>query len=174
MQWRFLTDKMSRTDSPSVPIALKLVSRFGGDDEVGFRASVRFTSRMRHRTNGFAMSPVVASWGHFVFGEIDRRVNESNELNDEFWNGLWLGVDLVEGDPRLLLRNRVLQHQNSVKQTGKLSPIDLRAITIKAWNSFIEGRTLKFLRWTQVGSAREGFPAITNQEILEDWFRIRL
>ena len=175
MQWRFLEGKMALTFAPSVPVALKLVGRFGGEEDgPGFRHSIREISHLRHSSRGYAMSPVLSAWGHFVFGEVDRRTNGNDGLNNQFWDGLWRGVELIDGDPRLLLRNRLLEHYQSVKQSNKLGISEMRALVIKAWNAFSNGQTVRNLRWRQVGSGREAFPLINGQDKLEDWFRVRL
>lgn len=176
--WRFLTERLSYNRGPSVPVALKLFNRFAGDEDgPGLRYSAGQISRLRHRGH-VPISGSLGTWGYLVFGEIARRDDELEfDAAEEFWNGLYLGTDLVEDDPRLHLRNRFIEHGKKTKNSFTFSgPGEMAALTIKAWNRFAEGRpmTPSALRWRSVGPMREPFPILNGQELLEDWFRIRL
>lgn len=175
-QYRFLTRSLHRLDAPSVPVALKLMDRFGGDpDGPGFRHSAARVSKLRHQGR-VSVSGSLATWGHFVFGELERRNGVAKGTNEAFWEGLYLGVELIEDDPRLHLRNRFIDHSSPLKTARTMSRSEMIALTIKAWNRFADGQTMSTnaLRWVQVGPTKEPFPQLDQRELLEDWFRIRL
>jgi hypothetical protein len=73
-------------------------------------------------------------------------LNHSENADD--WDGFWgpvaTGVGLVEGDPRLALRNRGI---NGPVQKFGSGQSDLWAM-LKAWNAWVEGTSLKLIRVT--------------------------
>jgi hypothetical protein len=75
---------------------------------------------------------------------------------EEFFEALKTGANLLAGDPRLLLRERLLKNRATKK--SKLHRNEEDALIIKAWNHFLAGETPKFLRWHS--ATNEAFPVI--------------
>jgi hypothetical protein len=76
---------------------------------------------------------------------------------ERFLIALSTDTDKTEGDPVLLLRRRLLDQQ---KDKAKLQPHEQLALIIKAWNHWLNGDSIKFLRWRGVGPTPEPFPVI--------------
>lgn len=87
---------------------------------------------------------------HFIFTSRSNR-----ETADLFFEKLTKGVDLAEHDPVYLLRQRLLRN---VGAKAKLPRTELAALFIKAWNAWVNGRSLGILRWRGVGPTAEEFP----------------
>ena len=175
--WRFLVHKMDRSGGPTVSVALKLVDRFGDTGPYqGLKQSVMVAKAYRSaaRKGGLKLPVSLVAWGHYTFGEIDRRKNGNDDVNTEFWNGVILGMNLSDGDPRLTLRNRLLKHSVATTPRDRLGSFEVRAFFVKAWNAYSDGRALTKLAWIQVGPYRQQFPTVNDVELLADWFRIRL
>lgn len=71
---------------------------------------------------------------------------------DKFFDQLATGVNLSEGSPALVLRDRLV----SQTKTNKLDKTVISAFIIKAINAFILGKKLTFLRYTN----QEDFPVL--------------
>jgi hypothetical protein len=61
----------------------------------------------------------------------------------EFFDGIATGENLKMGDPRLAVRSFFLTRKHSVKPTAKIQ----LAILIKAWNAFVQGRTIQYFKY---------------------------
>jgi len=70
-----------------------------------------------------------------------------------FFDQFETGVGLSERSPVKVLRDKLTVQQGKV---AKLRPLDVLALTIKAWNLFITGRSITKLTW----SKGEDFPKI--------------
>lgn len=77
-----------------------------------------------------------------------------NDLADRFLDRLRTGINLTEGDPVLALRRYLEQHRD----TGGVDPVNLHALTIKAWNACRSGVKVERLSWKATGMKAEGFP----------------
>ncbi len=88
---------------------------------------------------------------HYLFSKKD--ASAANKFVDK----LLTGVGLNEGDPIYLLRERLLT--NSLAK-AKVTDDYLAAILIKAWNFSRAGKTIKSLRFREVGENPEAFPVI--------------
>lgn len=77
---------------------------------------------------------------------------------DEFFSLLQSGEGLSAKDPILLLRQYLLQ--SAVKTNVNPSPVWVAAVTIKAWNAWVEGREIGLLRFKSHGNTAEKFPTI--------------
>jgi hypothetical protein len=88
---------------------------------------------------------------HFLFSTID------GDDADAFFDRLATGTGLTDGDPILLLRERMFA--NAASKT-KMQTNDTAALTIKAWNAFREGKRIRQLRYTTGGASPEQFPTI--------------
>lgn len=65
------------------------------------------------------------------------------------------GEGLSKGHPALLLRDRFIQDKIA---KGKLPNPEKMALTIKAWNAYVESRPIANLRWRRLGDQPEEFP----------------
>lgn len=69
------------------------------------------------------------------------------------------GVGLVEGDPILVLRNTLMAEKAKAVRSDTRPYWYYAAITIKAWNAFRRGKSVKQLRFSSSGgSNREAWP----------------
>lgn len=98
------------------------------------------------------LTPSLAAYLFYRFGQVDAG------WRDLFFGGLYRGVGLVEKSPILVLRNRLIDDLTSVKKTTL--PVKA-ALTIKAWNAFVEGREISLLRWFNAGPSQEKFPTVS-------------
>jgi len=94
-------------------------------------------------------SPALLAALHYLFSQRDPAAA------DTFLAALRTGEGLVEGDPRLLLRDRFLTYDLPPRRTRTF----VAAITIKAWNAWRQGGSLQVLRWGGERQ-RERFPPI--------------
>ncbi len=83
---------------------------------------------------------------HYECSSIDE------EAADEFFDRLADGVGLAKDSPILHLRERLI--------VSRLSAVMQAALTIKAWNAYVEGRKVEKLLWRAVGSQAEAFPEL--------------
>lgn len=79
------------------------------------------------------------------------------EANLKFWNDLWTGAGLSEGDPVLTLRNAFIREE---KKTRGFRMVVRAAMLVKAWNARREGRRMLLIKWASGGEVSEKFPAI--------------
>lgn len=96
------------------------------------------------------MSRSLAGGLHFAFAQADA------EKAGEFFDRLADGVGLYTGNPIHSLRNRLMR----VAPHGRPDPVYLSAIMIKAWNAWVNRRTLAVLKWRGQQSPDEDFPKI--------------
>lgn len=87
------------------------------------------------------------------FGYLFSRKSEKEAI--EFFEQLQTGIELKQGSPVLLLRERLASNRSSL---ARLPRREVAALLVKAWNLFREKKTMKRLYW----SAQEGevFPRI--------------
>ena len=76
---------------------------------------------------------------------------------DAFYSSLTTGANLSEDSPIFLLRKAFERDQKEIR---KLTARHRLALTIKAWNLWITGETMKQLSWRPGGSKPEPFPEI--------------
>ena len=116
------------------------------EDNPGLVESSRMTDGLRN--TGLTGGEVTGL--HYIFSDKD------SFMANEFFERLSSGANLVESSPILKLKTRLAQ-----AKTLKAYTIDKRvrvAFTIKAWNAYRKGRTLKQLRFVPSGSTKETFP----------------
>lgn len=79
------------------------------------------------------------------------------ELSDLFMMELDSGAQLRDGNPVLALRRRLVDENNA---TGKRESSHVLAWTIKAWNAWLAGESIKRVTWSPqgAGSGVESFP----------------
>ena len=76
----------------------------------------------------------------------------------QFFEMMLEGLGIVDpAHPVARLRKRLL---GNLAGKAKLPPVEVAAITIKAWNAFYEGRSIDALRWRASGDAPESFPEV--------------
>lgn len=91
-------------------------------------------------------------------GILYTKFNEAGPYySDDFLNYLASGQDLPAGHPILTLRNALQRIHDSIH--GKPNYIFIAAITIKTWNAYINGKSMKQLKF-RLGGAKETFPTI--------------
>jgi len=77
----------------------------------------------------------------------------------DFFAALADGSDLYPGNPILLLRERLIANKLG---KAKLPTTYVAALTIKAWNAWRKGASMKTLKYTTGGQSPEAFPLIDN------------
>lgn len=90
---------------------------------------------------------------HYMMAMKDR------ETADRFFELLGNGA-VGDDDPRhpiTMLRERLIKNLASKAKLGKA---DVVALTIKAWNAYRAGETIRSLRWRTEGGAVEAFPQV--------------
>lgn len=88
-----------------------------------------------------------------VYASVFYRLAQIDEAAAErFLDDFVSGAGLAPDSPILLLRNRVLGMR------GRSDPNEVAALTIKAWNIWRRGGTLRLLGWRHSGGMREPFP----------------
>ena len=97
------------------------------------------------------MIPSVANALHYIFYKINP------EKCTMFFDHLETGAGLEAFSPIRLLRERLID--NTISK-GKMTKKYMIALSIKAWNAFVDGRALKSLRFRDSGDNPESFPAI--------------
>lgn len=83
--------------------------------------------------------------------------NRDARAAEEFFHKLATGADLSAGDPILMLRN-ALQDRNGLgeRRNTRYAKRRIAALTVKAWNKWRKGKTVKLLKF----SDSEAFPEI--------------
>ena len=95
-----------------------------------------------------------------------RRGHITDEATSEFISGINTGINLQEGDPRLVLRTEILgQKGRKSSDTLYWGVHQVLASTIKAWNQYLLGNKVK-LRAIRYASLSEKFPEfLTDKEV---------
>lgn len=109
------------------------------------RQSLRHVAHIRE-----IMGSGIAAGLHYTFSRRDPA--QSNE----FFSRLIDGVQLSESSPIYHLRERLIRTRGSHRV--RLAEGERVALTIKAWNSFREGRPMQLLAWRNRGPMREALP----------------
>ena len=146
----------SHAPHPSVPEALEMLRVHPSLREAAL-VSGRLTSRSRDY--GKFLTPAAYGPLWWAFSRYDEA--EANF----FFDRLTMGDDIGAESPIWVLR-RSLTNLRSRTGHGFSSQLDLAmAITVKAWNAWMTGRTVSTLRWRAGGSQEaEVFPAIVGEE----------
>lgn len=132
----------ARTVSPSINELLDTLER-----HPTLRTSVSYGNNFRKLG---APSQLAAL--HYCFKRADPTVA------DEFIERLVHGDNLDRGSPILALRDILIEDKNNPRR--RMGVAERVAITIKAWNGFLAGAEVKWLRFTP---AREAFPEIAKR-----------
>jgi hypothetical protein len=88
--------------------------------------------------------------------------NDAGDAAHEFFDRIIDGEHMSGGDPVYALRRVLIQ--NASRTHGKMSSVHQFAITVKAWNAWVRGESLEFIKWRRRGSAGgvESFPVMVN------------
>jgi hypothetical protein len=73
----------------------------------------------------------------------------------EFFEQIGRGVNLTTGSPIYMLRERLIENKASKR---KLRPVEVGALTVKAWNMVRRGKSAQVLSWRGSGPGSEAFP----------------
>lgn len=136
------------TERPDADLILEIVERNPGLEEAVSRANMTATA--------LYMSRGLAGWAYFKFSRIDET------LAEEFFQNLKTGVGLSEGDPALVLRNRLLSMRAS---RSRLQVRDVAVLLVRAWNHCFAGRKVRTLKASvRINGERIGqFPLIAGE-----------
>lgn len=93
------------------------------------------------------LSPSAATW---LFSEF---LDRDEGLATSLFEALESGVGLSDGDPVLMLRERLVRNRSGVT---KLPEIVRNAYAVKTWNALYTGKGFGVLRWT----TKDDFPVI--------------
>lgn len=133
---------MAVTRGPTTHQALDLLDR-----HPGIRESVRAAEPLR---KAVGLRGSVGTALVYITTSIDAEDAEA------FWQRLSLGADLATDDPIFHLRTLLMNDR--VKARQRMTTVRVWALTVKAWNAYREGRTVKLLVWRPGGANPEAFP----------------
>lgn len=86
---------------------------------------------------------------------------------DNFFNQLASGLGMMPDTPIHLLHKRLTDESMSSKR-GKMLPVEIAALVIKAFNAYVLNIPMKTLRWASQGKNAEEFPRfIESQNVPE-------
>lgn len=140
-KWKLDNGLMQTTAKPTIQQALRVL-----EENPTIVDSVKAYNNLRQ---GTAMSTSsVLGMLHYECMSIDQAAAET------FFGRLGDGVGLEANDPIYKLRERLMATKTSVVQQA--------ALTIKAWNLFMEGRKVESLMWKAVGTSAEAFPKLAS------------
>lgn len=112
---------------------------------------VRIAGRLNQMTKGSVL-------GYVIYAGCELAASRPSETAEKFVEELLHGVSLPDGSPTLLLRNRLI---NNKTNKAKLDSEEIAALTIKAWNAWISGQSIRLLRWrNSKDSYAEPFPKV--------------
>ena len=83
-------------------------------------------------------------------------------------NSLASQVFWGQNDPAYRLHDRLSRSKASNQKLHRIAPSEVAALTIKAWNFWVQGKSVQLLRWTMPGHNRmvrgaEEFPSCQEQ-----------
>ena len=80
------------------------------------------------------------------------RANTTNGV--KFWDSLASQVFWGQNDPAYRLHDRLSRSKASNQKLHRIAPSEVAALTIKAWNFWVQGKSVQLLRWTMPGHNR--------------------
>lgn len=137
LKWRLDNGLIRGTQVPTVQQALHVLQENPELDE-----ATKFIGRWRNRFHGGAQVGLL--WYEFTQRDADAA--------EAFFSGVLDGVLLQKDSPVYALRRQL--------EGSKLGSLMLMALTIKAWNAYMEGKEVDRLVWRPVGKHAEPFPRI--------------
>jgi hypothetical protein len=117
------------------------------DAHASLHASVTFVHRLTTIRRNCVAS--VQAFVHAYASETQDR-----EMADAFMQDLNDGAGLSKTSPIFVLRRRLVEDPT----TGRIGSVHVLALTIKAWNYWVEGLKVETLVWRTGGTAPEDFP----------------
>jgi len=111
---------------------------------------VRESIKVCRKTKGMVPQATLVAC-HYLFARKDKAAA------DEFVENLLQGMNLSEGDPEYVLRERLLK--NSLA-SAKMTSMSIAAIIVKAWNAKRLGASIRLLRFFEAGDKPEAFPVV--------------
>jgi hypothetical protein len=143
MKWKFDNDLLRVATKPTVQQGLRVLEQHPGLVDASKWARTYFRKR-------FSGSGAVVGLCYYEF------MQDDPDAASAFFEQLIEGVGLTRRSPVHALRRQLEQ--------GKMSPLMLMALTIKAWNAYVEGREIEHhLVWRPVGKHAEAFPRISGR-----------
>lgn len=136
---------VSTSYAPSVAKGLRLL-----EENPGLRESAKMANRVKEPPVRYPAGLATAL--HY------RAVSAAPEDGDVFWTRLADSHGLRRGDPILALRERMIEEASRNKSSARMNLRYRAAITIKAWNAWVEGREIRTLYWRSGGASPEAFP----------------
>jgi hypothetical protein len=117
-------------------------------DNPGLEEAVEISKSVQH-----IVSAATAAFLFFVFAELDAA--EASY----FFEKLATGEDLLQGDPIMAFRERLIKNRTSI---SKLRQRDIVILGIKAWNAYREKRKIRHIQIDRPGrgGASASFPEI--------------
>lgn len=131
--------------SPTTPQLLRYL-----EANPGFHDATKYAKRLSKV--GVGVTPSVSVGLGCLF-----RIVNADEA-DAFFDQAKSGAGLEDGNPILALRQR-LESSRNVRAARPTTAV-VAAWTIKAWNAWMDGRSLSLIKWTRGGSSPEDFPEI--------------
>lgn len=137
--WEYATGQIETKDLRRGKIATKGLLEATLDKHPKMRSSVKFYAMLKSRPGGLLIPAAMASGLHYLFSLI----NESKA--DEFFTRLQSGLELSEGHPVALLRQRLIAGQTASTQLTRAA---MYYYVVMAWNAFASDTFLRRLTFT--------------------------
>jgi hypothetical protein len=112
---------------------------------------LRESARLQHKIREIT-APTLILTLHYLFSHVDR--GKASWFIDRLSDG----AELAPRHPILTLRDQLTRAHSQRKV--KVSDAERAAWTIKAWNAYLQDRSVATLKWQQLGPRKEGFPEI--------------
>ena len=141
--WEYATGQIVSRKASRATIATKQLLEKMLDNHPRVRQSARFVCMLKSRPGGIMVGVGLAAGLHYLFALIDEK------KADEFMTQFQSGLNLSEGHPVALLRQRLIAARS--EKSTKLSPEAVYAYVVLAWNAFVKDQPLK--RMAFVGEA---------------------
>lgn len=125
----------------------------------GLRQSARYFNMLRARTGGVLLPVSMMVGLHYLFSLID------DQKADEFFEQFQSGLELTEGNPIYLLRQRLIAGHREASAIMRTKAMYFYTVT--AWNAFMSGAKIK--RMALVGDTVpeiEGLPKSLMRDLL--------
>lgn len=138
MKWQIDNNLVRTSYKPTVQQGLTLFNEHPG------LADCKQLGQRWHKRLGGSTSGVATLY--YEFSNVD------SDAAEVFFDHVIDGIGLTEGSPELALRRAV--------ELSRPGTVMLVALTIKAWNAYMQGKKVERLTWRPVGTKAEVFPTI--------------
>ena len=105
--------------------------------------------------------PTMLAFVHFC------TVQSSPVKSTSFWDSIAKQNFWGQNDPAFRIYDRLTRSKGG-NRTNLLTPMEVGALSIKAWNNWVQGKDTMVLRWQAPGSrhnTKEGFPRVRGYEL---------